>query len=41
MSSQPKLRNTLQDLPFYTEEIKNINENISNNKLLSVLPFFF
>ena len=41
MSSQPKIRNTLQDLPFYNEEIKNMNENISNNKLLSVLPFFF
>ena len=41
MSSQQKIRNTLQDLPFYNEEIKNMNENISNNKLLSVLPFFF
>ena len=41
MSSQPKIRNTLQDLPIYNEEIKNINKNISNNKLLSVLPFFF
>ena len=41
MSSQPKIRNTLQDLPFYNEEIKNINKNISNNKLLSVLPFLF
>ena len=40
MSSQPKIRNTLKYLPFYNEEIEEINKIFSNNKLLSVLPFF-
>ena len=41
MSSQPKIRNTLKDLPLYNEEIEEINKIFSNSKLLSVLPFFF
>ena len=41
MSSQPKIRNTLKDLPLYNEDIEEINKIFSNSKLLSVLPFFF
>ena len=40
MRSQPEIRNTLENLPLYNEEIEKSNKNISNSKFLSVLPFF-
>ena len=43
MHSLSKIRNTLKNLPFYSEEIKSLekkNKKISNIKLLSELLFF-
>ena len=43
MHSLSKIRNTLKNLPFYSEEIKSLkkrNKKISNIKLLSESLFF-
>ena len=43
MAQKYKIRNTLKNLPFYSEEIKNFkkkNKKFSNIRLLSELPFF-
>ena len=43
MHSLSKIRNTLKNLPFYSEEVKSFekkNKKISNIKLLSELLFF-
>ena len=43
MHSLSKIRNTLKNLPFYSEEVKSLekkNKKISNIKLLSELLFF-
>ena len=43
MGSHYKIRNTLKNLSFYSEEIKNKKKNdkkFSNIRLLSELPFF-
>ena len=44
MTSKYKIRNTLKNLPFYSEEIKSFkkkNKEISNIRLLSELPVFY
>ena len=43
MRSHYEIRNTLKNLPFYTEEIndtKKTAKKITNAKFLSELPFF-
>ena len=43
MHSLSEIRNTLKNLPFYSEEIKSLKKNnkkFSNIKPLSELPFF-
>ena len=43
MHSLSEIRNTLKNLPFYTEEIKSSKKNKKNIniKFLSELPFFY
>ena len=44
MTSKYKIRNTLKNIPFYSEEIKsfkkNNNKKSNNTKILSELPLF-
>ena len=44
MTSKYKIRNTVKNLPFYSEEIKsfkkNNNKKSNNTKILSELPLF-
>ena len=43
MTSKYKIRNTLQNLPFYSEKISNTKQNnkkFTNAKTLSELPLF-
>ena len=43
MAQNSKNENTLKNLPFYSEETKNVkkkNKKVSNIEFLSELPFF-
>ena len=43
MAQNYKIKNTLKNLPFYSEKINKINKKIkkiTNTKYLSELPFF-